>query len=422
MKIFFSPWLKQALVIIAWGTVFYFSGLISLKFDDPDSFISIVWFPSGVAVAAFLCARWRDYPPLFAIFILANILLDQAWNSLDSLLMSSLHAVMSMPANIAIAWAVRRFARINDDLHTILVWITATCLISMLDALIVGGTYAYLANQPVWKIIWYGFSSDATGIFFATTIIMGLIAERGPPVSKILTTRFIGFVLWIALCLVTWFIFGYQLSWLVKHATAVYFALTCLPIVLAMILAVVRGNRGGSLALLTLGIIVIYYTDIHQGPFFIRGINEYESLILALSYLSAAALLVAFIRILRRSINSFDPDTGRVAGNGIIYHLLPASGRLFWDNDLSPLLSPLTATQLSNVEQVLQYVHPQDRDKLHQYWLSAPHIENSSLVFRIQPPGKDWIILIDSGGMVISEDAETVIVGNWQVCNYPFDL
>lgn len=77
MKAYFPTWLQQLSILLMWGLIFYLAGLTSLKFDDPDSSIAIIWFPAGVAVAAFLSARWRDYPSLIVIFTLANVLLDE---------------------------------------------------------------------------------------------------------------------------------------------------------------------------------------------------------------------------------------------------------------------------------------------------------------------------------------------------------
>jgi len=122
--------------------------------------------------------------------------------------------------------------------------------------------------------------------------------------------QFFGIVLLLLLCAITGFIFGSQATELLHHTAALYFALACLPIVLTMMLSVACGNRGGSVALLTLGIIVIYYTDQHKGPFFLQGLQFTESLVLALSYLSATALLVIFTRVLCCTVNNFNPDTG----------------------------------------------------------------------------------------------------------------
>ncbi|ATF92068.1 Predicted integral membrane sensor domain [Cedecea neteri] len=418
MKTYFPSWLQQTAILLLWGLVYYLSGLISLKFDDPNSAIAIVWLPSGVAVAAFLSARWRDYPALILIFALASVLLDEAWQSIPLFLTTLGYSLLAMPANVLIAWLVRRFSRPNDDLHVILLWISATFVVSVFDALIVGGGYAFFTDQPVAKTISNGFVADVTGIFFATTVVMGFVNKRGPRAALSWSTRLAGLALLLLICAATVFIFDYSGTWLKTEAAALYFALSCLPIVLTMMLSLVWGNRGGSVGLLALGAIVIHFTDQHQGPFFLRGLNFTESLLLALSYLSATALLIVFVRVLRRSTTRFNPDTGRLAGNGILYRLEPETGVFSWENDLSSLLGAGYRAEFDTVERVLGYVHPSDREKLRQHWLGPVQNKHKPLIFRIKANDDEWLTLVDSGGVAMSNGGKRIIVGNWQASHY----
>ncbi|MFC0226292.1 MASE1 domain-containing protein [Serratia aquatilis] len=413
----YSSLLRQIFILLLWGLAFYAAGLISLKFDDPNSPIAIVWFPAGVTVAAFLSARWREYPALLILFTLVNVLLDKGWQG--NLLLSLTYSFLSMPASVAIAWVVRRFARLNDDLHVVLLWIAATFAISGLDALIVGSGYALANGLPVFSLFWRSFIADVTGILFATAVVMGFMSRRGTVVNKNFFTRLTGIILWLLLCALTWVIFAHDWPWLQNHAAALYFALACLPIVLVIAITVVSGNSGASASLLALGVIVIHFTDLRKGPFFIDGLDLAESLLLALSYLSATALLVAFIRVLRHTNNSFNPDTGRLTGNGVLYSLDPVSGSLSWANEISTLFGHLQPGMLESVEDVLQRVHAQDRDKLYNHWFSPDEFnKSSSLVFRIRGANGEWLTLVDSGAVQMASGEKRVIVGNWQASQY----
>ncbi|WON77972.1 MASE1 domain-containing protein [Serratia sp. UGAL515B_01] len=413
----YSSLLRQIFILLLWGLAFYVAGLVSLKFDDPDSPIAIVWFPAGVAVAAFLYARWREYPLLFLLFTFVNVLFDKG--SQDNLLLLLIYSFVSMPASVAIAWVVRRFARLNDDLHVVLLWIGATLVISGLDALIVGGGYALLNGQPALSLFWRSFIADVTGIIFATAVVMGFMSRRGTVVTKNILTRLTGVILWFLLCAVTWIIFAHHWPWLQEHAAALYFALACLPIVLVIAITVLSGNRGASVSLLALGIIVIHFTDLRKGPFFIDGLDLAESLLLAQSYLSATALLVAFIRVVEHATNSFNPDTGRIVGNGVLYSLDTRSGTLSWSNEISTLFGHLEPRMLDSVDAVLQRVHPLDRDKLYNHWFSSYGlVKRPSLVFRIQTANGEWLTLVDSGGIQMVSGEKRVIVGNWQSSQY----
>ncbi|WP_411751062.1 MASE1 domain-containing protein [Serratia sp. (in: enterobacteria)] len=413
-------YVRQLFTLLLWGLIYYLAGLISLKFDDPDSPIAIVWFPSGVAVAAFLLTRWRSYLSLFVILTLAGLFLRAGWQ--HNPLISLTDALLSMPANVAIAWAVRRFARLNDDLHTILICITATLIFSGLDALIIGGGYALINHQPLFSLFWQNFIADVTGIIFATTVIMGFINRRLDPAGCNLPMGLLGGALWLLLCVSVWFIFGYPFLWLQHNAAALYFALACLPIILAIMLSVAWGHRGGSLALLTLGLGVIYYTNHQHGPFFLKGLHLNESLLLALSYLSATALLIVFIRVLKHSTNSFNPDTGRITGKGVIYSLNPRTGILHWEDELSSLFEQKVPSKLDTMDGVMQWVHPHDQGKLRDHWLLNNNPQfRPPLVFRIQMPQGEWLTLVDTSSVLLDEEEQSIIVGNWQASHYHQD-
>lgn len=418
MKTTIPSWLQQTAILLLWGLVYYLSGLMSLNFDDTNSAIAIVWFPPGVAVAAFLSARWRLYPALILIFVMASVLQDRAWENLPTFLISVGYSLLEMPANVLIAWIVRRFSRQNDDLHVIILWIWSTFVISMLDALIVAGGYAFLRGQPIMTTIWNGFVADVTGIFFATTVVMGFVNKSVHQALLPWTKRLGGLTLLLSICALTVSIFGYSDTWLKTDAPALYFALSCLPIVLSLMLALLWGNRGGSIGLLVLGLIVIHYTDMHQGPFFLHNLSLVESLLLALSYLSATALLIVFVRVLKRSTTRFNPDTGRLSGNGVLYRLEPETGKFTWENDLSSLLNSASMTEFDTVEKVLSHVHPSDREKLNQHWFNLMSSQHDAVIFRIKLNNDEWLTLVDSGGITMANADSLIIVGNWQSSHY----
>ncbi|MFM1249752.1 MASE1 domain-containing protein [Yersinia enterocolitica] len=109
---------QKVIPIVIWSFIYYLSGVISLKFDDPASHISIVWFPAGVATAAFLCARWHQWPVLLGCFVIINLALDNSIQ--ENYLLSICYAILSMPSTMLIAWIVRYYSRQGDDLHVVL--------------------------------------------------------------------------------------------------------------------------------------------------------------------------------------------------------------------------------------------------------------------------------------------------------------
>lgn len=422
MKNNYLSFLKKNFTLLTWGVIYFLSGLISLKFNDPDSTITIVWFPAGVAVAAFLSVQWREYPVLIIIFTLVTTFLDEAWQSFSIFLLTFLFSFLALLANILIAWTVRRFSRQHDDLHTILMWICATFLFSALDSLIFAGGYAFYTGQPIMKIIWNGFGADVTGIFYATTVVMGFVSRRGHNLTFSWFNCFTGVALLLMIGVATFFIFEYDATSLKAKGAALYFGLTCLPIVLILILSLVWGNRGGSIGLIILGGIVIYFTDLQKGPFFLESLSLTESLLLALSYLSLTALLIVFVRVLMCSTSSFNPDDGRITGYGFLYRLEPDTEIFTWENDLSLLQELSSPHEYKTIEQVLSHVHPLDRVKLRNHWLTQDQNLQGSIIFRIRTKDNKWMTLVDTCSNTIVLAGTRFIIGNWQRSHYDLNL
>ncbi|MBQ0341268.1 MASE1 domain-containing protein, partial [Providencia rettgeri] len=161
------------IVIIGWLLLYYVTGEISEILTPENSDISVVWFPAGVATTAFLCMHKRQWLPLLIGFIVLNLIL----NGFDSeqITLSLIYAALAVLSCIAIAWIVRRYAQRGDDLQLILLWLSATIIVSFADAVLFSISLYWLDNTSLNDIFWDGFIADITGNIFATTVIMGLI-------------------------------------------------------------------------------------------------------------------------------------------------------------------------------------------------------------------------------------------------------
>lgn len=413
-----SSALRYSTALLIWALIYYAAGVISLSFDDPASQVAIVWFPAGVAVAAFLCSRRAHWPLLFLILILMRIFLDNHWR--HDFLSSVVISVLSLSANFLIAWIVRKFTRKNDDLQAILLWICSTLGVSTLGALAMAVWLTLARGLHLYQTFWVVWLANVTGIIFATVVLMGMLNINVRSASFSLRRKLCGILFWLLLCLSTWYIFGTTPSWLttdlIHHVgTAMHFALALIPIMFAVATTVIWGNRGGALALLTLGAMVIYYTDHQIGPFFLKGLHYGEPLLLAQSYLTATALIIVFLRVLTQSVHSDDPDSDRKPGEGVMYQLYPDSGKLLWDSSLPELLD--TAPEnLSSVQRVIDQVHPEDREQLLRRWsFDTSTTALRPFTFRIRRKSGEWLSLVDGTPVRLTGAQGRVIVGNWQL-------
>ena len=411
--------LRRTGVLFLWALVYYVSGVASLAFEDPVSNMAIIWFPAGVSVSAFLSSQRNHWPMLFVALLAARVLLgEHGWHALLPTLAFS---AVALAGSVAIAWLVRHFARRGDDVHAIVLWLLATVAVCGAQALI-RKTWLLLAGEASQHTFLSNWMSGVNGVFFATVVVMNVLNSNLRDFPTSAREKAAGGLCLLLLALNTWYIFGAPPHWLTSildtdAGAAVYFLLACLPIALTLAVCVAWRSPGGSLALLVLGSIVVNYTDQKTGPFYVPGLLEGEPLLLAQSYLSITALLVVAVRLMTQSNKPYDPETGRLPGEGVMYQLHPGTGEILWDDNLATLLD-VGVQPMNTVQHVLNRVHPEDRDKLERHWSADVGLRASSLAFRIDKGNGDWLTLYDQSPGALRDATGQVIVGNWQTSRY----
>lgn len=404
-------------VIIGWFLLYYVAGEISEILTPENSDISVVWFPAGIATTAFLCMRKRQWLPLLIGFIVLNLIL----NGFDSekIILSLIYAILAILSCIIIAWIVRRYAQRGDDLHLILLWLSTTIIVSFADAVLFSFSMYWLDNISLKDIFWDGFIADITGNIFATTVIMGLINTRFKKVEPFFKINIIlGSVVFILLITSTILIFNdtaiqiYH-SYFHQQRNIAKLSLLCIPILLAVILSMLWGNRGGSIALLILATITIYYTRSQQGPFYLHGLFRHESLWLIQGYLTVISLLMVFLRVVARSTHRIDDTQGAYKQLHLVYQLNLDNGVIEWGNiDYSFPKADLIA--LSNIKQIMESTHPDDREKLAKHWRQGQaHTSLPIITFCLKDKEGRWWNIEDRGSVIFRNNKPVMIVGNW---------
>lgn len=405
------------IVIIGWLLLYYVTGEISEILTPENSDISVVWFPAGVATTAFLCMHKRQWLPLLVGFIVLNLIL----NGFDSeqITLSLIYAALAVLSCIAIAWIVRRYAQRGDDLQLILLWLSATIIVSFADAVLFSISLYWLDNTSLNDIFWDGFIADITGNIFATTVIMGLINthfKRVVPSFKINIVW--GSIVFILLIISTILIFNdtaiqvYH-SYFHHHRNTAKLSLLCIPILLAVTLSMLWGNRGGSIALLILATITIYYTRNQHGPFYLHGLFRHESLWLIQGYLTVISLLMVFLRVVARSTHRIDDTQGAYKPQHLVYQLNLDNGGIEWGStDCSYPKADLIP--LSDLRQIMESIHPDDREKLARHWEQEQAQTTLPIItFCLKDKEGRWWNIEDRGSVIFSHNKPVMIVGNW---------
>lgn len=404
-------------LIIGWLLLYYITGEISEILTPEHSDISVVWFPAGVATTAFLCMHKRQWLPLLIGFTVLNLLM----NGFDSekISLSLIYAILAILSCIVIAWVVRRYAQKGNDLQIILLWISVTVIISFVDAGLFSVSMYWLSQISLKDTFWDGFIADITGNIFATTVIMGLINthfKRSVPFLK--TNIFWGCVVFILLIVSTILIFNdtamqiYH-SYFQQKRNVAKLSLLCIPVLLAVALSILWGNRWGSIALLILAMITIYYTRSQHGPFYLHGLFRYESLWLIQGYLTVISLLMVFLRVVTRSTHSIDDTHGTHKQQHLVYQLNLDDGVIEWGNtDLSFPKADFTA--LSDIKQIMESVHPDGRENLANHWKKGQaHTALPMITFCLKDKTGRWWNIEDRGSVIFNNNDPVMIVGNW---------
>lgn len=401
-----------------WLLVYYLPGIISVQFDNPELHVALIWFPAGVATAAFLHYAMRHWPVLLLTFIIIDFSVSHP--SSEHLIFNMVFAVVSLPSSLAIAWIIKRFSRPGDDINIIFYWFITTILVSLIDSLCFALVFAFETQKAFGQIFWAWFIADISGNFFSTTVIMGFINNRLRPAPLAARHLLLGAIIWVCMVLYTTWAFSGNVNALnFGKATGlrdiVLFTSILLPVVLTAFMTLVCGNRGGALALLTLGSVMIFYADKGIGPLFLKRLHANEALLLVQVYLTATSLFLVFLRVITHNISHMTSGGQLRNQRQAIYQLNLTNGSLSWDN-LPPPLAALPLATLNNRQRLIAQLHPGDQARLAMHWRTDAFVHKFPTIrFRLQDAQGDWLHITDSGAVLIDDRGSLVIVGNWSL-------
>lgn len=414
----FESKIRAAVSVLGWALLYWAAAYISLMLDDPLSHVGFVWFPAGIGVAAFLIGEYRRWPWLLAAFFVAHLIADINFG--HDISIAVVLAIITLASDMVTAWIVCRYAQNKDGLQIILRWIVATFAVSAIAAVLSAGWLTLVDDAPFDELVWVWWGAHASGVLYLTAVVMGLRGYQLGVVNTGAKAVLVGVAALILMAMCAWLIFDAeqldmtrrQFPW---RATLV-FALTGIPVALAVVAAIACGNRMGSLALLCLGAIVIYHSSQGTGPFFLKSLRPGESLLLAQCYLVGTALLIVFLRVFTQTVKRYGGVQERRLETAFMYRLDATSGHLDWDGRIHEALGT-DAETMSSATQILTMAHPEDRSALAAMLTVAS--DKSSMEpaaqFRLKSSATGWIRIRATAPVLISEPDKVILVGTWLV-------
>lgn len=397
---------KVHFISLSWAVLYFMMGYVSLYMDTPVSRVSFVWFPSGVAVSAFLILSKRFWPEAFVLMFFARFVLDVTFR--HTLETSITLSVISLLNDLSIAWIVKKYSNTGLQIRTVFIWLLATVSTSFIAGVLAGVWLVHRHDISFNNTLWIWWAANVVGTILVTSIIMGIRWESSVCSIKKLA---VGTITFIAMIVCAWCVFSQPAE--LYSNKAIIFGLSFIPVTLLVLIPVLSANNIGALAFLIFCGIVIYNSFYYRGPFFIKGLVEGESLLLAQCYLTSIALLLIFIYVLKdEALQENSKERVFFGGKQSSYQLDCESGQILWnyeyDNDLNIKLN-----NIEDKEGFLSLLDEHEREKLVARWqfVLNNNISEDVLHLKLHLTGNEVVNIVEHRCLHLKSLKGSVIIG-----------
>ncbi|MBR9882875.1 MAG: PAS domain S-box protein [Oceanospirillales bacterium] len=389
-------WLLQfTLVCLA----YYVGGRVGLSVPYVGSFITLIWPPTGIAMAALLCWRLSLWPAIWIGAFLVNLHIGSGIGLAFSI------ACGNTLGPLVAAWLLRRLsldrtlAKRRDLMLYLGVAVFGGMAINATNGVIqlwLAGVLEASAVWEAWITWWFG---DAMG---ALVLGVPLLTANRDVRRQVSGTRGLelGCVLLLML-MVSVMIFVGQGDASPAHP------LLYVPFLLICWLAIRGGAWVGSTAALLLSALAVWSTANGLGPFQAEDIHF--SLAMLWGYMATATIITVLLTIMVGELRSSESRLALATVGAELgmweWDVVADSISYIGDQDTIALLKDEGATRCG----WLASVHPGDSDELQALLDShlAGKTELFEATFRVQGARQGWIWLL-SRGQVVDRNAQGV--------------
>ena len=362
-----------------------------------------------MAVGAYLLTARRHWPMLMAGLFCAQLILSFLWRGQAATAL--VFAITAALSSLLAAWTVQRLTPREGDVSFV--------------AALLGGGWLWLAHEAHALLRLRNWvSSYLAGVLIMTPALLGLAHFRprrsGGPRARDLALGAVAYALLIGATFMT-----FDGDMIRNLPYVVTFELTYLPLVFAVLVALVWGPLGGSLAVVTLAFMVLYQSGQGEGPF-VAPDNPWQALLATQAYLAITALLILLVNTLRsaraQSLERAEQWRGRfelaLAGSHqLMYRYNPQDGSLELAGDVQAALGA-PADAMRDLDALLARAHPDDRSRLSLHWAArrAGTQDMTPLLFRLAHGAGGWRLISDKGSPLADFDGSVAVVaGMWRL-------
>ncbi len=278
--------LLNRLIIVA--LAYFATGKLGLLIPYVGSHVSLIWLPTGIAVAALLRWGYGCWPAIYIGAFLVNLTVS------GSIVLSVSIAIGNTLGPLFTAWMLKRFHFSNhlNRPHDVILMVLAAANGMLLSA--TGGVASLylLDGLPIetaplaWSIWWIG---DAVGVLLVLPFLLNVSKVE---ILRLWEQRAI-YLLWCGVAsALEWGIFQY-----VSHASGQFMLLAFIVLPLVIWSAMRFGITGASLAVLGLSMIAVWSTFNAQGPFY--QLETHQGIFALWVFMSTLALVALMITVLQ---------------------------------------------------------------------------------------------------------------------------
>jgi diguanylate cyclase (GGDEF)-like protein/PAS domain S-box-containing protein len=269
---------------------YYSTGMLGLLIPYIGSHITLIWLPSGIAVAALM--RWGFHPGYFLAIYIASFLVNYSVGS--SLLVSAQIGVGNTLGPIVAAFIMQRFNFKNalERPQDILLLVTAAMVSMLVSA--TGGTLALTLNGSLtetdflqaWMVWWLG---DTVGVLLVAPMLLNANKNE---LRQLWNNRTHLLAWTMIVVLLEWAIFQY-----VAGPSGQYILLSFVMLPLVVWSAMRYGITGASIVILGLSLVAVWSTANQRGLFYHS--DTHQSIFSLWVFMATMVLVALMITILQ---------------------------------------------------------------------------------------------------------------------------